>query len=160
MNRFQMMTRLVVGVLLFMGACWPAVAVSETIRPLNLILEDLKKHIGELTINIEDVAERIEVLRSIPPIDDPIIQELRRLDLEGWELHEEQWRLQLGHLRFTENLLKQLHTGAGEKAELLNVWIDHEREYESTLAAYRDKRHAIEGARLQKEGKMIERYLR
>ena len=28
------------------------------------------------------------------------------------------------------------------------------------LEDYRDKRHAIEGARLQKEGQMIERYLR
>ncbi len=109
---------------------------------------------------MEDVAERIEVLRSIPPIDDPVIQELRKLDLEGWELHEEQWRLQLKHLRFAEDLLKKFHEGSKDKAELLKIWVDHEREYESALAAYRDKRHAIEGARLRKEGKMIERYLR
>jgi hypothetical protein len=134
--------------------------VSETIRPLNLILLDLDKHIGELTVNIEDVAERIEVLRAMPLIDDPIIQELRKLDLKGWELHEEQWRLQLNHLKFTEDLLKKFDAGSGDKAELLKIWINHEREYETALEAYRDKRHGIEGARLQKEGQMIERYLR
>lgn len=160
MNKHRRMLNLFVGVVLIIGGSLPGLAMSETIRPLNLILQDLDKHIGELTINIEEVTERIEVLRSIPPIDDPLIQELRKLDLEGWELHEEQWRLQLRHLKFTEDLLKKFHKGSGDKAELLNIWIDHEQEYESTLAAYRDKRHAIEGARLQKEGKMIERYLR
>lgn len=151
---------LVVGLLLFVGGSWVPLAAAETIRPLNLILLDLDKHIGELTINIEDVAERIEVLRSMPPSDDPIIQELRKLDLKGWELHEEQWRFQLQHLKFTEDVLKKIDAGSGEKAEMLKVWIDHEREYEAALEAYRDKRHAIEGARLQKEGQMIERYLR
>lgn len=164
MKKCRIMMRLFVGFVLIFGGIWggisPGFAASENIRPLNLILQDLDKHIGELTINIEEVAERIEVLRSIPPIEDPIIQELRRLDLNGWELHEEQWRLQLRHLRFTEDLLKKIHSGSGDQAELLKIWIDHEREYESALAAYRDKRHAIEGARLQKEGKMIERYLR
>jgi hypothetical protein len=155
-----MMMNLVVGVVLFIGGSWPPLAASESIRPLNLILLDLDKHIGELTINLEDVAERIEVLRAMPSIDDPIIQELRKLDLKGWELHEEQWRLQLKHLKFAEDLLKKFHTGSGDKSELLKTWIDHEREYETTLEAYRNKRHAIEGARLQKEGKMIERYLR
>ena len=151
---------LVVACVLLIGGSVAPLAASDSIRPLNMILLDLEKHIGELTINLEDVAERIELLRGTPPTDDPIIQELRKLDLEGWELHEEQWRLQLEHLRFTKDLLKKIHEGSGDKAELLKTWIDHEREYESTLEAYRDKRHAIEGARLQKEGKMIERYLR
>jgi len=160
MNMFRVMRIMVLGVALILGGNWLPLAASETIRPLNLILLDLEKHIGELTINIEEVAERIEVLREMPPIDDPIIQELRKLDLEGWELHEEQWRLQLQHLKFTEDLLKKFHGGSGEKAEFLKVWIDHERQYETALEAYRGKRHAIEGARLQKEGLMIERYLR
>jgi len=160
MSKLRMMMNLVVGVVLFIGGSWPLLVASETIRPLNLILLDLDKHIGELTINLEDVAERIEVLRAMPPIDDLIIQELRKLDLKGWELHEEQWRLQLKHLKFAEDLLQKFHNGSGGKSELLKIWIDNEREYETALEAYRDKRHAIEGARLQKEGKMIERYLR
>lgn len=160
MSKLRMMMNLVVGIALFIGGSWVTLAASETIRPLNLILLDLDKHIGELTMNIEDVAERIEVLRAMPPIDDPIIQELRKLDLKGWELHEEQWRFQLNHLKYTEDLLKKFDTGSGDKAELLRIWIDHEREYETALETYRDKRHAIEGARLQKEGQMIERYLR
>lgn len=160
MGKLRVLSTVVLVCTLVIGGSWTALAAAESIRPLNLILLDLEKHIGELTINIEDVAERIEVLRATPPINDPIIQELRNLDLEGWELHEEQWRLQLKHLRFTENLLKQLHETKGDKADLLKTWIDHEREYETALEAYRDKRHVIEGARLQKEGKMIERYLR
>ena len=131
MSKFRMMMNLVVGLLLFIGGSWVPLAASETIRPLNLILLDLDKHIGELTINVEEVAERIEVLRAMPPSEDPVIQELRKLDLEGWELHEEQWRLQLQHLKFTEDLLKKFREGSGEKAELLKIWIDQEREYET-----------------------------
>ena len=160
MRKPHMMRIMVLGVMLVIGGSWVPWASSESMRPLNLILLDLEKHIGELTINIEDVAERIEVLRAMPPADDPIIQELRKLDIAGWELHEEQWRLQLTHLKFAEDLLKQFHKGTGDKAELLKTWIDHERKYETALETYRDKRHAIEGDRLQKEGKMIERYFR
>ena len=160
MNKIRLMRSVVLGVLLIMGISLAPLAASESIRPLNLILKDLDKHIGELTVNIEDVAERIEVLRAIPPVDDPIIRELRKLDLEGWELHEEQWRLQLKHLKFAEDLLKKFHEGPADKDQLLKIWIEHEREYESALEVFRDKRHAIEGTRLQKEGQMIERYFR
>ena len=149
-----------VGLLMVFAGNWPSWAASDSIRPLETILLDLEKHIAELTLNIEKISERIALLRETPPTKDPIIQKLRELDVKGWELHEEQWRLQLAHLKFAEDILKQFHSGSGDKAQLLTKWIDHEREYEGSLAAYRDKRHAIEGERLQKEGQMIERYLR
>ena len=148
-----------VGMLVLAGS-WSSLAASDSIRPLKTILLDLEKHIAELTLNIEKISERIALLRETPPTEDPIIQGLRQLDVKGWELHEEQWQLQLEHLKFAEEILTKFHAGSGDKAELLTKWIDHEREYESALAAYRDKRHAIEGERLQKEGQMIERYLR
>ena len=148
-----------VGLLVFFGS-WSSWAASDSIRPLKTILLDLEKHIAELTLNIERVSERIALLHEAPPTEDPIIQNLRQLDLKGWELHEEQWRLQLEHLKFAEKILKEFHSGSGDKAKLLIKWIDHERDYESALAAYRDKRHTIETKRLLKEGQMIERYLR
>ena len=160
MGKLQMSKIMILACAIVIAGGWTPLAASDSIRPLKMILLDLDKHIGELTINIEEVAERIEVLRGTEPIDDPIIQELRTLDLEGWELHEEQWQLQLKHLQFAEKLLKQFDQETGNKEKLLKTWIDHERDYETALEAYRDKRHAIEGARLQKEGKMIERYLR
>lgn len=150
---------LVLAGMLIIGGGWPSWAGSESIRPLDSILLDLEKYIAELTINIDKISERIELLHGVPATEDPIIQELRRIDLEGWELHEKQWRLQLEHLKFAQQILGKFQSSSGDKSQLLNEWINHERQYESDLAAYRDKRHAIEGARLQKEGKMIERYL-
>ena len=160
MLKLRMTKMLVLVGMLLIGGSWATLSASDGIRPLETILSDLERHIAELTLNIEKMSERMELLRETPPTDDPVIQELRVLDLKGWELHDEQWRLQLKHLKYAEEVLRAFHTSSGDKSQLSAQWRDHEREYESALDTYRNKRHAIERERLQKEGKMIERYLR
>lgn len=92
-------------------------ALAEEIRPLQSILSDVERRIGELTINLDDIRKRIEFLEKLPVTHDPVIQELRALDLQGWTLHLEQWNLQLEHLRFAETMLRQVQGLSGEPHE-------------------------------------------
>lgn len=99
---FALILSLTVGII---GTTW---AVSDNAHPLPDILTDIERHIGELTINIEKISDRIEFLRKASPSKDPLIQEVLSLDIRGWELHQEQWKLQLEHLQLTEGLLRNV----------------------------------------------------
>lgn len=134
-------------------------ALSEEIRPLQSILSDVERHIGELTINLDDVKKRIAFLHNLPATNDPVILELRALDLQGWTLHLEQWKLQLEHLRFAETMLRQVKGLPGEQHELKAAWRTHESQYRTSLEGYRRQRDTIEERRLITEGHMLERYL-
>lgn len=59
-------------------------ALAEEIRPLQSILSDVERQMGELTINLDDIKKRIDFLHNLPVTNDPVIQELRALDLQGW----------------------------------------------------------------------------
>lgn len=132
---------------------------ASDIRPLSLIISDLERHIAELQLNISKIENRMVHLRDAPTTKDPLIQQLRDLDLKGWTLHEEQWKHQLNHLRLAEDLLKEVQKTGQGKSQLLKKWGEHRPQYEDDLEAYRQQRHAIEEQRLQVEGKMIGRYL-
>lgn len=149
---------LIVLMLTLMGGIEAKWVAAEEIRPLNLILEDLETHIGELTINIEKIKKRIDFLKSIPSSNDSLIQELRELDLKGWKLHLEQWNVQLKHLQFAEDILEHLQSSPGKRTELKSQWLPHERQYRENLEDYRRQRDQIEEQRLITEGKMFERY--
>jgi len=132
---------------------------SSDIRPLEMIISDLERHIAELQLNISMIENRMLHLRETPKTNDSLIQQLRDLDFKGWTLHEEQWKLQLTHLRFADELLKEVQkTGHGE-SQLFKKWRGHRQQYENDLEDYRHQRHAIEEQRLQIEGNMIGRYL-
>ncbi len=90
-------------------------ALAEEMWPLQTILSDVEKHIGELTINLAGIQKRIDFLHNLPSTHDPVIQELRKLDLQGWTVHLEQWDLQLEHLRFAETMLRQVQGLPGEQ---------------------------------------------
>lgn len=134
-------------------------AVAEEIRPLQSIFSDVERHIGELTINLDDIRKRIDFLHNLPVTHDPVIQELRALDLQGWTLHLEQWELQLEHLRFAETMLRKVQGLPGELQELKAAWRLHEGQYRTSLEVYRRQRDTIEERRLITEGHMFERYL-
>ena len=150
---------LTVVIVSLVGDLSRAAGNPEDIRPLPSVLQDIEKHIAELTSNLEPIKKRVEFLHSLPPTHNPVIQELRDLDLKGWELHLEQWRLQLDHLRFTKSLLEKARSGGNEDQSLKTEWRVHESGYRDNLETYRQKRNAIEEARLVTEGRMFERYL-
>lgn len=134
-------------------------ALAEEMRPLKTIISDVGKHIGELTINLAGIQKRIDFLHNLPSTNDPVIQELRKLDLQGWTVHLEQWNLQLEHLRFAEAMLQKVQTRPGKHHELKAVWRTHEDQYRASLEGYRRQRDSIEEHRLITEGHMFERYL-
>ena len=133
-------------------------ANAEEMRPLQSILSDVERHIGELTINLDDIKKRIDFLQNLPSTNDPVIQELRALDLQGWTLHLEQWNLQLEHLRFAEAMLRQVQGIPGDHHELKAEWRNHESQYRTSLEGYRRQRDTMEERRLITEGHMFERY--
>ncbi len=134
-------------------------ALAEEIRPLQSILGDVERHIGELTINLDGIKKRIDFLHKLPATNDPVIQDLRTLDLQGWSLHLDQWKLQLEHLRYVEAMLRQVQGIPGDHHELKAAWRLHENQYLSSLESYRRQRDTIEERRLIAEGHMFERYL-
>ena len=158
MIRLQNITVLGAVLTLTLGGVGMSLASSD-LRPLPMMISDLERHIAELQINISKIENRIVYLKEVPTTTDPLIQQLRDLDLKGWTLHEEQWKHQLDHLRIAEDLLKEVEKAGQGKLPLLKKWEGHRQQYEEDLKAYRMQRHRIEEQRLQVEGKMIGRYL-
>jgi hypothetical protein len=148
------------GLILTMGITGTSLATAEEIHPLNFIITDIEHHITELTINIEKISDRMKLLREVPASKDPLIQEVKNLDLRGWELHQEQWKLQLDGLRFTERLLRKVNDHPEEKPEALQAWLGRLKEFKAAMNQYRQQRAGIEVLRIETEAKLIEQYLR
>ena len=102
----------------------------------------------------------MKFLREAPASNDPLIQEVRNLDLRGWELHQEQWKMQLDGLRFTEGLLRKVHDHPQEKPEALQAWLGRLKEFKAAMNDYRQQRAGVEVMRIETEVKLIEQYLR
>ena len=145
---------------LTMGIMGNSMAANEEMHPLPFIITDIERHIAELTINIEKVSDRMKFLREVPDSNDPLIQEVRNLDLRGWELHQEQWKLQLDGLRFTEGLLRKVQDHPEKKPEALQAWLSRLQEFKEAMNDYRQQRAGIEVLRIETESKLIEQYLR
>ena len=145
---------------LTMGIIGTSFAANEAMHPLPSIITDIERHIAELTINIEKISDRMKFLREAPASNDPFIQEVRNLDLRGWELHQEQWKMQLDGLRFTEGLLRKVHDHPEEKPEALKAWLARLKEFKGKMNDYRQQRAGVEVMRIETEVKLIEQYLR
>ncbi|GJL69895.1 MAG: hypothetical protein NPIRA06_25300 [Nitrospirales bacterium] len=145
---------------LTMGIIGSSLAANEEMHPLPSIISDIERQIAELTINIEKISDRIKFLHEIPDSKDPLIQEVRNLDLRGWELHQEQWKVQRDGLRFTEELLRKVQDHPEEKPEALQAWLGRLKEFKETMNDYRQQRAGIEVLRIESEVKLIEQYLR
>ena len=145
---------------LTMGMIGTSWAASDSMHPLPSILTDIERHIAELTINIEKISDRIKFLREAPDSNDPLIQEIRNLDLRGWELHQKQWNLQLDQLRLTEELLRRVHAHPEEKSDALQTWLGKIKAFKEAMNEYRQQRAGVEVLRIETEVKLIEQYLR
>lgn len=153
-NIFALVLTLTVGII------GTSMAANEEMHPLPSILGDIERQIAELTINIEKISDRIQFLHEVPDSKDPLIQEVRSLDLRGWELHQEQWKVQRDGLQFTEGLLRKVQDHPEEKPEALQAWLVRLKEFKETMNDYRQQRAEIEVLRIESEVKLIEQYLR
>lgn len=145
---------------LTMGSIGTSLPAAAEVHPLPDILTDIERHIGELSINIEGIADRIEFLRKAPTSKDPLLQEVLNLDIRGWEVHQEQWKLQLEHLRFAEGLLRKVHDHPEEKSEALKAWQSHIKEFKTAMHEFRQQRAGIEVLRIETGSELLEQYLR
>ncbi|MDE3018281.1 MAG: hypothetical protein KGO52_14340 [Nitrospirota bacterium] len=124
------------------------------------LLGQLDQHLAQLTANIDGIAKRLEELRRTPDSTDPVVRELRALDLMGWELHREQWRAQRDHLQFARQQLQRVNTTPGERPALLDQWARHELVFAPAMEEFRQQRLTLERQRLKVESQLIERALR
>jgi hypothetical protein len=144
----------------FAGCATPAGQGRATADAPDPVLGMLDKGLTQITASIHALSQRITALQQVSDTTDPILRELRALDLSGWQLHQQQWLLQRDHLQFAKTQLRQADEHPQGKPRLLTQWSEHELQYERALEELRQQRHALERERFQVEARLIERSLR
>lgn len=134
-------------------------AMTDAPQATDPLLGMLDKGIFQITANLDRSTRWMGELQRIPQTSDPIMRELRALDLSAWELHRQQWQLQRDHLRFAKEHLLRARAHPDEKSQLLTQWAQHEQAYEKALEDLRQQRHALERQRFQVEARLVERSL-
>ncbi len=143
-----------------MGCVGNTAAKLQPAEFADPVLGMLNRGIVSLTVNIERAGKRMEELKQFPDTQDPLIQELRAMDLLALELHQRQWILQRHHLQFAKAQILAVKHNPTEKIRLLEEWTAHERQYEQDLETFRQKRLDLEHKRLKAEEQLIEASLR
>ena len=121
--------------------------------PLNAMLN---QGLAQLRANIERSDNRLKELSAIMGTIDPTIQELRSLDLSGWELHRQQWMLQRDHLQYAKDLLGRVQDHPDQKGTALAEWLEHESHYHQALSEFTTQRATLEKQRVSVEDQLIE----
>jgi hypothetical protein len=67
------------------------------VRLIQSLLSDVIGHIGELTISLDGIKNRIDYYRNSQH-ESPVLQDV--LDLQGWARHLEPWNLHMEGLRY------------------------------------------------------------
>lgn len=133
---------------------------AQPVHQADPILGMLNTHLNRLESDLAGLSKRIAMLKAVPEHEDPIIREIRALDIAGWELHRQQWLIQRDYLRYAERQLQRVQEHPEQKAQILEEWTEHEREFETVLGHFREQRHELERRRLQAEARLIERHFR
>lgn len=131
----------------------------ELAPPDDPVIGLMSKGITQLNVNINTVSDRMNNVRQASAGTDSVLQELRALDLSGWELQKQQWIVQRNHLTLTRDTLQRVQLSREEKAEVLAQWQQHRRQYVKTLEDLRQQRHELESKHLEVEARLIERRL-
>jgi hypothetical protein len=126
--------------------------------PHDPLITRLNQGIGNLDDNLARVRRHIAEMTQMPASDDVIIQELHALDLAGWRLHEQQWQLQLKHLTFALDRIRQAETAHTPKERLRDEWLAQQQTFTSSLQELREKRYELERKRLLLESRLVQRY--
>lgn len=131
----------------------------EPIAPGDPVLGFLSKGITQLNVNINTSSKRMNDVQQMPPEKDPVLQELRAIDLSGWQLHQQQWVVHRDHLLLARDTLHRVQKSPGEKGELLDQWRQHWHQYVESLEKLRQQRQSLESTRLEVETRLIEQRL-
>ena len=137
-------------------------ASAQRIQPSSAdpVVEMLHQGILELTANIDELNRHIAELQQIPPASDPRVQELRALDLSGWQLHLQQWILQREHLRFSVNQIQRVQADPREKPVIWNQWTNRQQQFVRVLDDLRAQRQILERKRLEIESQVLGQYFK
>jgi hypothetical protein len=141
------------------GCAGPTAGTRDTIPSEDPALGLLSKRITQLTVNLNGLSKRIGEAPSMPAESDATLQELRELDLSGWQLHQKQWGLQRDHLVFAREQLEKAQKNPGDKPQLLNAWRQHQKEYHAALEEIHQLRQELEQKHLEADARLIERRL-
>lgn len=147
------------GLLVAMGCSGPTIA-TEGPGPADPVVEMLHRGILELSGNIDELNRHIMELQQMPAVSDPRVQELRALDLSGWQLHQQQWLLQREHLMFTVNQMQRVRVNPQEKLEIRTQWTTRQQQFATVLDDLRTQRLTLERKRLEVESQVLEWYFK
>jgi hypothetical protein len=158
----ERMGAIIVGAMItvIMGCAGSPSAEGKAAPATDPVPGILNRGLVQLDININGLNKRIAELEKLPDTADPILQELRALDLSGWQLHRQQWTLQRDHLKFARDQVQRAHDNPTERPQLLQQWTVHEQQYERALDDLRQQRFALEQKRFQVEAQLVERSFR
>jgi len=147
------------GFLVALGCSGPTVA-PEGQPSVDPVVEMLHRGILELNGNIDELDQHITELQTMPAVSDPRIQELRALDLLGWQLHQQQWLLQREHLMFALNQIQRVRAKPHEKLGIRTQWTTRQQQFVTVLDDLRAQRLTMERKRLEVESDILERYFK
>ena len=145
------------GLLTLLGCMQPA-ARKTVAQPQDPVIARLDLGILELNENLAHLHRHITDLENTPVPEDPLIRQLRAFDLSAWQVHEQQWQLQLEHLKFISDRIHQAQATPANKSRLRDEWMRQQQDYTATLQQLRDVRHELERQRFLVESEVVQRY--
>ena len=147
------------GLLMLVG-CSGASAIHEERQAVDPVVDMLHRGILDLEENVDELNGRIAELQQLPPVPDPSVQELRALDLSGWQLHQQQWQVQRERLFFAVHQIEQAQAHPSQRPDLWAQWAARQQQFLTALEDLRAQRHALERKRLSVESQLLERYFK
>lgn len=147
------------GILVLAG-CAGAPAIQEKGHAVDPVMDMLHRGILDLEENVEEFNERIAELQQLPPVPDLTIQELRALDLSGWQLHQQQWLIQRERLFFAVHQIEQAQVHPSQRPDLWVQWTERQQQFLTALEDLRAQRHALERKRIAVESQLLQRYFK
>ena len=147
------------GLLAAMGCSGPTVE-REGARTTDPVVEMLHRGILELDGNINELNRHIAELQQMPPVSDPRVQELRALDLSGWQLHLQQWILQREHLNYSVNQIQRVQADPRQKPAIWTQWTDRQQQFVTALDDLRTQRQMLERKRVEVESQALGQYFK
>jgi hypothetical protein len=147
------------GLLAAIGCGGPTVE-REGGRSGDPVVEMLHQGILELDGNIDELNRHIAELQDMPPVSDPRVQELRALDLSGWQLHLRQWILQREHLKFSVNQIQQVTANPREKPAIETQWTNRQQHFVKSMDDLRTQRQTLERKRFEVESQVLGQYFK
>jgi hypothetical protein len=148
------------GLLALVGCGNGVSALSHERHAVDPVLDMLHRGILDLEENVAELNERIAELQQLPPVPDATVQELRALDLSGWQLHQRQWLVQRERLFFAVHQIQRAQADSSNRPGLWTEWTGRQQEFLNALEDLRAQRHALERKRLAVESELLERYFK